>query len=88
MTPAQTGRAAMLLTALSGFNALIKESNKKKPPKYGDGRAVEVAIAEMNDGEGQGSNAYIYLDLETGKKLLPKVRDLIRTELIALGVEP
>lgn len=87
MTADEAKRAGMLLTALADFKALIVESEKKRRPKYCEGRAVEVSIAEMSEGQGQGSQAYIYLDLETGKKLLPTVKTLIEDELKALGVK-
>lgn len=78
-------RATMLLSALIDFRDVAKTARKDGAGRYT--HAIEVSVAEMQDGEGQGSHAYLYLDIETGRKLLPLVRKLIKDELKALGVE-
>lgn len=87
MTPANIKKAAPLIEALEELPKVQKRLNDK-PSKYHDSIALELSAADMSDGEGQGSEAYIYLPVEIGQEVLAFAETILRAKLEALGVKP
>lgn len=86
MKAADTKRAAALVEALKQFPTMRAQVSGKIKSKRYDGYSLELSSSEMSDGEGQGSNAYFYLDGAIALKVLDYAEELIRGELKALGV--
>ncbi len=80
-------RAAVLVEALSGLADLAKEAEREEPEGSYDYRAMLVSV-ENCDASGSTADGNIEIDLATARKLIPMLRDLFESELIALGVEP
>lgn len=83
MTHAEVKRAAILVHALEEFSDLrggIKE--KTRPSGH---MRLEIGAFEEQDGGGTGHGS-IFVDVETGEKIIDFTERLIRAELRELGV--
>jgi hypothetical protein len=90
MKAADTKLAASLVAALEQLPKMRDQiGGKTEIDRYlCDRYALELASAEMSDDEGQGSDAYFYLETPLALRILDQVEQAIRDELKRLGVTP
>ncbi len=88
MTPEEAKTLSELFAAL----AELPKAKRSLTPKHPKGRSayvdsvyLELAAAEMSDGVGQGSNAYLYVPPSVGRKILTAAEKIIRDEIVLLG---
>lgn len=64
----------------------VRRRLSDKPGEFHDAIHLELAAADMVDGVGQGSSAYVYLPPKVGRAILDEAEKIIRKELRRLGV--
>lgn len=87
MTADEARRAAQLCEAIADF-PVVRKRLTAKTGKYCDDINLELSAADMLNGEGQGSSAYLYLPPDIGQKVLDAAEAIVREELRRLGVNP
>lgn len=87
MTADEAKRAAKLCEAIADFPS-VRRRLAGRPAQYCDDINLELVAADMADGVGQGSSAYLYLPVDVGQKILNAAEAIVREELKQLGVEP
>lgn len=86
MKAKDAARVARLVECLEELPK-VRKRLRAKPTKFFDAFALELSAAEMSDGEGQGSEAYLYLPADLAPRILDAADRVIRDELKRLGVE-
>jgi hypothetical protein len=81
-------RTAMLVKAYYSLDEFAEQANLVPAPDEDriDYRAVGIMVLNYKGVEWDQFHGHFDIDLETGRKLVPLLRDLIREELAALGV--
>jgi hypothetical protein len=86
MKASDANRAAILAEALDDISALNRSLKRITPANGYSRRVMEIGVTDQCDVGGEGGGE-VCIDVTTGRKLVPLLRDLIEQELRAMGVE-
>lgn len=84
---AKNAKAVAQLVAALGEMPAVRRRLGGKPDKYCDAVCLELSAADMTDGVGQGSSAYLYVPAEVGRQIVDQAEIIIRKAIADLGVE-
>ncbi len=88
MKAENASRAARLVAARDGVRRLVRAMKRTKPNSWnGNWRGMKIAIGDFTESSSK-LDASIKIDLETARKLIPLIQDVIGDELAAIGVSP
>ena len=90
MKAADAARGARLADMLSQWRDFDKELRRSRPKRDGfnEARGVEISVGDIEDENGIQPDAYIWVDIETGRMIAAAAHKIIKDELKKLGITP